>query len=366
MGEIIILFICIVVFDGIATISNLIKGDKDVLYPDLIISTGLSLITSVILSLADNIIIAVLSLEGISVASDNPYPFLVCGLALVVIGLLCKKNMREKVHVLNMHGLISRDISDKKAIKELKLADYKVKEQVIDFIPFFNNGNINAGINRSICNQIQTNVESFIAKTSDDIGCFTGMAPIPYTIYAGTFMEKGNVDRYFEYDGRDNEKKYYELKKATRKQKRAGWSRLIEEFPININADSEEVVLAISISHTIADEQLVQFKGKDVIKLKLEETGDNIIQSIEQLQEYSKGIYECINVDIDKKYPSLKTIHLVASVPSCVSVNIGKNIGLRTNRNVDIIAYHFIRTANPTYKFGVFVNGSNKGQYIEE
>lgn len=134
--------------------------------------------TSVILSLADNIIIAVLSLEGISVASDNPYPVLVCGLALVVIRLLCKKNMREKVHVLNMHGLISRDISEKKAIKELKLADYKVKEQVIDFIPFFNNGNINAGINRSICNQIQTNVESFIAKTSDDIGCFTGMAPI--------------------------------------------------------------------------------------------------------------------------------------------------------------------------------------------
>ena len=33
------------------------------------------------------------------------------------------------------------------------------------------------------------------------------------------------------------------------------------------------------------------FSNKDVIKLKLEETGDNIIQSIEQLKEYSKGIY---------------------------------------------------------------------------
>lgn len=339
------------------------KGNNDATIPDAIIGAGLGLIAP---SIYETIVNATIILSNKTMPDGtNQYINLVSGFILIFIGIYYRKNLKDKIHVLNMHGITPRDISDASAIKELKLAEYKIKEQVIDFIPFFDGGNIDSKINSFICKQIEKDVSNFTAKITDDVGCFTGMAPIPYTIYAGTYMENSNINRYFEYDSRASQKKYYELKKATRKQKKQGWNPLIEEFPNTIDANATEIVLAISISHDITDTNLIQFFGKDIVKLKIQGTADNVIQSKEQLEEYSTTIYNCINTNIDRKYPSLKKIHIVASIPSCVSIEIGKSIGLRTNRNVNIIAYHFIRTASPVYKFGLVINGSNKGQYIE-
>lgn len=361
MSNIAIIFMLVI--GSISFIRNLIIGNKETTIPDTIIGAGVGLIVPSALDTVLNVIVILSgnqSPEGV-----NPYVSLVCGFILLGAGLYLKKNLREKIHVLNMHGITSRDISEASAIKELNLVEYKVKEQVMDFIPFFDGGKISNKTNGFICNQIEKDVVKFTARIADNVGCFTGMAPIPYTIYAGTFMENGNVKRYFEYDGRAGQKKYYELKKATRKQKKQGWKPLVEEFPNNINVNSTEIVLAISISHDVTDANLIQFAGKDIVKLKIQGTSDNIIQSKDQLEDYSKVIYDCINIDIDSKYPSLEKIHIVASIPSCVSIEIGKSIGLRTNRNSNIIVYHFIRTATPVYKFGVVVNGTNKGQYIE-
>lgn len=358
-----IIIISLVVFVGFSLLIDFIKENKETTIPDAIISAGLALIVP---SAFDSVINTVLTLSGKGILDGiNPYVSLISGFILFFVGISLRKNLKEKIHVLNMHGLTPRDISDASAIKELKLADYKVKEQVIDFIPFFDEGRIDCKINGFICRQIEKDVIKFTAKISDDIGCFTGMAPIPYTIYAGTFMENANIKRYFEYDGRSGQKKYYELKKTTRKQKKNGWSHLEKGFPNLINRDSAEIVLAISISHDITDENLIQFSGKDIVRLGIQGTADNIIQSKDQLEEYSRVIYDCINTDIDDMYPVLQKIHLVAAIPSCVSIEIGKNIGLRVNRNVNIIAYHFMRTSTPLYKFGVCVNGNNKGHYIE-
>ena len=363
MNSTIIIIISAVVMGGILLIIDLIKGNKETTTSDAIIGVGLGMFGP---SVYETFINATIILSGKEAPEGmNQYVSLICGFLLIVIGIYYRKNLKEKVHVLNMHGLIQRDISDASAIKDLKLADYKVKEQIIDFIPFFDNGKIDSKKNEFICNQIENDVIKFTARITDSVGCFTGMAPIPYTIYAGTFMENANINRYFEYDGRSGKKKYYELKKATRKQKKEGWPRLEVSFPNSINTNSTEIVLAISVSHTISEENLAQFTGKDIVKLQLQGAADNIIQSKEQLEEYTNVIYNCINTDIDNKYPALQKIHLVASIPSCVSVAIGKSVGLRTNRNVNIIAYHFIREANPVYKFGIYINGSNKGKYIE-
>lgn len=358
-----IIILYMIGMSGIFLIIDLIKGNKETSIPNAIIGAGLGLFAP---STYEIVINAVIVLSDKEIPDGvNPYVNLISGFVLIGVGIYYRKNLKEKIHVLNMHGLTPRDISDASAIKELKLADYKVKEQVIDFIPFFDGGRIDCKINGFICKQIENDVLKFTAKISDNIGCFTGMAPIPYTIYAGTFMENANIKRYFEYDGRSGQKKYYELKKATRKQKKSGWPRLEKVFHNSIERDSTEIVLAISISHNITDENLVQFAGKDIVRLEIQGATDNVIQSKEQLEEYSRVIYDCINTDIDNRYPGLQKIHLVASIPSCISIEIGKNIGLRVNRNVNIIVYHFMRTSTPLYKFGVCVNGNNKGQYIE-
>lgn len=364
MQDITIMFLATGLFYSIIFIIDLFKKSKDNTIPDMIISVGLGMfVTSPMKYFYD--LSSHFLMKNVSTGTSS-WLNIITGFLLIGIGFYSRKKLKERIYVLNMHGLISRDISDESAIKELKLVDFKVKEQIIDFIPYFNKGQINTQMNNFICSHIEKDVNKFTSKITDNVGCFTGMAPIPYTIYAGTFMEDANVKRYFEYDGRPGKKVYYEIKNATKKQKKEGWGKLKIYFPNEINTESSEIVLAISISHMISDDNLSQFDGKDIVRLQLDDTADNVIRFKQQLDEYTKKIYECINKDIDHKYSILQKIHLVASIPSCVSIEIGKSIGLRQNRNVNIVSYHFVRESSPQYKFGVYINGKNKGKYVEE
>jgi len=363
MSEINIILL-IIIISAVVFFASTKKTSKDVSISNAIIVTGLGMFST---SIPKTFTDFVLLLLGKSVQNGiNPYVKMICGFILLIFGMYYRKNLKEKTYVLNMHGLISRDISDESAIKELKLADYKVKEQIIDFIPYFNKGRIDAQMNDFICSHVEKDVNKFTSKITDNVGCFTGMAPIPYTIYAGTFMEDANIKRYFEYDGRPGKKVYYELKNATKKQKKKGWGKLKTYFPNEINAQSSEIVLAISISHMISDDNLCQFDGKDIVRLQLDNTDDNVIRFKEQLDEYSYKICQFINKELDKKYPKLQKIHLVASIPSCVSIEIGKSFGLKQNRNINIVSYHYVRGSSPQYKFGIYINGENaKGKYVE-
>ena len=56
--------------------------------------------------------------------------------------------------------------------------------------------------------KIMSTTERDILKLSQH--WFTGMAPIPYTVYAGTFLEAAKIEQYFEYNAHDG--KYYSLK----------------------------------------------------------------------------------------------------------------------------------------------------------
>lgn len=357
------IILLIIIISTVVFFASTKKTSKDVSISNAIIVTGLGMLST---SMPKTFTDFVLLLLGKSVPNGvNPYVKMICGFILLIFGMYYRKNLKEKTYVLNMHGLIARDISDENAIKELELADYKVKEQIIDFIPYFNKGQIDAQMNNFICLHIKKDVNKFTSKITDNAGCFTGMAPIPYTIYAGTYMGNAKIKRYFEYDSRSENQTYYELKNATKKQKKKGWGKLKTYFPNEINAQSSEIVLAISISHMISDGDLSQFDGKDIVRLELDNTDDNVIRFKEQLGEYSNKIYQCINKDIDGKYPTLQKIHLVASIPSCVSIEIGKSFGLRQNRNVNIVSYHFLKESSPHYKFGIYLNGKNKGKYVE-
>ena len=245
-------------------------------------------------------------------------------------------------------------------MKNLKLSQYKIKEQVIDFVDVFNaQEKMDKTRNDIICNSIKKSATKFSDINAENrSACFTGMAPIPYTVLAGTYLGDAHINRYFEYYSKNDT--YYELKKHCLIKK---WDELKLSLPKKMKTDSKEIILAISITHAISNNDLSQF-SLDVVHLYLDEPSDNAITYKAQLDDYKDTIFKYIENELMEEYPQLETIHIVASIPSCVSLEIGKCFAFRTNRLCDVIVYHYESSASPKYTFGLYVLGDKKGALI--
>lgn len=357
--------VSLMVIVAIAYFVDRVKGEKEESVSNTLIFSGTTLIVATsgieTFDTVTDLIFQLLSLKP----SENEGGYLfwvIVGFLLIVLGILLKLNLKERVYVLNMYGIaVQNDIDTPKALKELKLSEHKVKEQIVDFVQFFNNSaEINKKTNQYICKQIESAAEKFIARTKEKkVTYFTGMAPIPYTVYAGTFLNEGKITHYFEYNGNDGH--YYALQKATKKAIKKGWDKFSITIPKNKDINASEVVLAISVSHKITNTDLSQF-SIDIINLTLSNPKDNVVIYLQQLQEYKNMIYDVVQNQLPDEYPNLNTIHIVASIPSCLSLELGKIIGLKTNRIVDVVVHHYIRSNTPCYTFGLYVNGKNKGE----
>ena len=329
-----------------------------------IVETGIALVLSVVPSALEiyvGLFSAVLGIEVPILCTSEAvtYVCLAIGLVLIVFGYIIIVKMKSPVYVLNMVGLSKREISTEKNEKSLKIADYKIKEQVLDIIPVFDNGKkIDKRANEYIVHQIERDVQRFSDRTDGIISCFTGMAPIPYTILAGTYLANAHVERYFEFE-RYHSESYYELKKKKHFDK--AWP-VLEEAGDESKTDDDEVVLSISVSHKVLDGDLKCFGNKPVVHLSVPKPADNLIRYTDQLLTYKNVIYRYVDSELKERYKNLKKIHLAASIPSCLSLEIGKSFGAGSNRIPPIVAYHYISSADSKYIFGIFVSGENKGK----
>ncbi|MCL2221248.1 MAG: SAVED domain-containing protein [Oscillospiraceae bacterium] len=313
---------------------------------------------------------------GISVMSnllgiDSPnlsvtWTNLAIGVIMIIIGIWLQNKLRQRIYVFNMYGVVPRDISDEKAIHELKIAEYKLKEHVVNIFPILKAGCLENGGNKAICDHIEHESHKFSNRAANKATCYTGMAPLPYTVFAGTCLASANIQRYLEFNRNDGER-FYELK-PQRWWNRVclrSWQSLEVESTSNILSDASEVVLAISITSRIADADLTQFGDINVVRIGLAKPADNVITCIQRLMEYNQAICDCIETTIKKMLPNLDTVNIVASIPSCVALELGKNIARGGNRLTSIAVYHFEAHHTPKYKYGVYVNGSKKGNLVQ-
>lgn len=362
-----IIAIVLIVVTLIAYLISWLKGKEENSVSTTLFSTGVLLIASGIPAISDAAVDAIFQLLSLQTPeNEGGYCFrAIIGLVLIVLGIILKYKLKEHIYILNMYGIAAqKDIDEPNALKDLKFAEHKTKEQIVDFVQFFDGGaHMKTKMNESICKHVENNAIKFNSKVANSKKVFfTGMAPIPYTVYAGTYLGGTNISSYLEYNSQ-NGGHYYKLTKATKKEKKAGWEHINSTFPTNIDFNSTEVVLAISISHTIRISDLSQFSA-DVVKLSLNNPKDNVVKYSQQLDEYTNSIYEHIETKIKEKYPNLKTIHIVASIPSCISLALGKQLGLRTNRLGEVVVHHYLSSNNLCYPFGVYVNGNNKGKLL--
>lgn len=323
--------------------------------------TGIALITAAFPGTKETVMCFVLKLADIEANYSTDYAAIGCGILLIVFGIVYRINIRDRIFILNMFGIpVQKEISDEENIKDLRLADFKVKESIVDFVDVFKPV-MTEDTNQLIVKKIKTSCIAFFNRSKDYKSCFTGMAPIPYTILAGNYLSAGKTRRYFEY--RRSDSKYYELTKKSRKH----YDNLEQKLPDNIESDSKEVVVALSVTRTVKSGDLVQFDGMDCIDIKLSAPNDNIIVSVKQLDEYTNFVLNSIE-SLTNYYPKLEKVHLVASIPSCLSLELGKKFALNSHRLVQIISYHYVNSQMPKYPFGIIVsdgNAVNRGKLIK-
>lgn len=339
-----------------------IKSNPETDLPATLTTSGVTLVLSAFQGTKESIMsfIGIMFEKEVSFGTD--YGALICGFALIITGGIYRHNIKDRIHVLNMYGIpVQKEISDEQNIKDLKLADFKVKELIIDFVDIFKT-DMDEHTNYLIVERIKKICTAFINRSKGFNSCFTGMAPIPYTILAGYYLSSGKVRRYFEY--KRSSSGYYELSKGKRFDK---YQELNITFANEIKSDALDVVVALSITRKIQSNDLKQFPEKDIIVIELPNPKDNVIDSNKQLDEYVNTVVNQIE-NLKQLCSALQTVHFVASIPSCVSVELGKKFALNANRLPRIISYHFVNTAIPKYPFGIIVtdgDASNIGKLVK-
>ena len=298
-------------------------------------------------------------------AAESNLPDFICvfiGFILLILGIWLRKKERQvkiKLPVLNMLGMQYQAYVSQRGC-ENKLSKNEFDEKIIDFkILFDKTGQISEGDNQKICEMIKSECSSFVSFTSNsECAYFTGMSPIPYEVYAGTFLNGSNVNEYLEYDSK-NSKKFYKLEKTSETQK-----NLFSPNPFPINeaektAESTELNFSIEVTSKISAEDLSQFQAFSALKIGVQQNKDNLIREFDQLISLKNEISSLME-EYGKK--GINRIHITAAIPSCLAVEIGKEIVQLGNRLPEVVVYHYVRTSEKKYPFGLIVNGARKGE----
>lgn len=360
---IMLLILILLILGIIVAVIKFKSSKKDEGYSALLFSYGMMLIMSASSSTTDKILVAIgvitkyenaQSLEG----SFNFWYFGL-GIALISISVLIYLNSKKKLYILNINAYIPMRIED--FFKGMKMSNFEFKEREIDLIKIYKrifSKRLDDESFECIKDEIEQKVEAFKNETSDIKRGYTGIAPIPFIIYAGTFLERIQIKNYYEFD-KIATQSYYKL----REDKKIKFPQLKINTDIdNLNKLNTEVVLSISLTQFITREDLCQFLNLDIVEMGTGMTKDNIIIGKEQLFQYNNLIFETIE-KLGKKLPKLKTIHIVYSGQSCLALEMGKR-SIDSTRLPQIISYQFEIQSEIKYPWGIVINGADKGKLI--
>lgn len=356
MLYVVILVIIIAICFAVLLIKKCLVKDTSTDVATVMITAGVGLIVNAFSRSKEVVVAIIASFANIKVSIETEPLAVVAGFLLIASGIIYKRTIKDRTYILNMYGMYSQlDISDIQHVEELNLTDFKVKESIIDIVDIFRHGAMSKEKHEIIRNKISKRCNAFKSRSADFKACFTGMAPIPYTMYAGNCLSAGSIRRFFEY--KRAESKYIELKK------KSSYYPKLRIKKCEPNNDSEDVLVTISVTAPVLDADVIQFKDYDRMDIKLENPANNIITSISQLNNYVTTIVDEIE-KLKADYPKLRTVHIAASIPSCLAEQLGEKFMLNSNRLPKMVAYHYDTKQNPRYQFGVVVSGSESGNLV--
>lgn len=283
------------------------------------------------------------------------------GVFLTIVAIILNCYSKRKVCVLNINGYMRQRIETYFKKKKDVINDFRERE--INFVNIYKKIFCNKFDKEScecILEQIEEQVNAFKNETIEGKRGYTGIAPIPFIMYAGTFLEREEIDEYYEFDKIDK-KDYYKLEhKKNKKYPKLNLKTKLEEIDVN----KSNLVIAVSITRNITDTQLKQFDEEcNIIKLEVDKPYDNTIRYKEQLNEYVNSIFDIIE-KISQKLNNIKTVNIVCSSQSCLALELGKR-SVDSTRIPEIISYQFENQSDIKYPWGIVINGKNKGKLIK-
>lgn len=357
----VILLICIGTY---ISIKKFLENKRENSFSTLLFTSGMSLVLSSTSDFWDKALIAI----GIIAQYDNAsllvsefnlfYFFL--GSFLIFLAIILHFYSKKKLYVLNMNGYLKMRVES--YLPTLKVQNCDFKEREIDFINIYKLFNVKKDIDIFQCirAEIEDKVKAFKEETSKVTKGYTGIAPIPFIMFAGTFLSRVKIDEYFEYD-KIHTKTYYTLKDAKMFDK---CPELKDYTDYSIfDENKTEAVVAVSLTRQITDFQVSQFTDKaNVIKIGVDNPQDNLIRYKQQLDSYVNFIMDKLE-QLAEDYPQIDKIHLLYSGQSCLALELGKRCEDST-RIPQIISYQFENQSPIKYPWGIVVNGNYKGELI--
>jgi hypothetical protein len=202
---------------------------------------------------------------------------------------------------------------------------------------------------------INEKINLFKASSSKYKRSFTGIAPIPLLIYAGKIIPKLGFSRYLEIQKLGNENELVPLDTSGKVE----YPSLQISSNITTSDGDEEVVVAVSTTQKISDNDLKQFidKGLQVKHIYLENPSHTSIVSVSQINNYAETIIKEI-LDIKIAKANLKTVHLVCSSKPSLMFRLGQLID-DTQMPV-VISYHYTQQDDYKYPWGLYINHCKK------
>lgn len=356
--------IIITVIGILLFIFKYIKGKTEQSFISIIFTAGLTMVSLSSENWQDTLvkIVAIINHRNDidKIISFNKYYFFF-GIFFMLIAIGLYFYSKRKVCVLNINGYVRKKIEP--YLKNKKDFRNDFREREINFVSIYNNIFCNKFDNDSfecILEEIREQVNAFKNETIEGKKGYTGIAPIPFIMYAGSFLEREKIDDYYEFDKIDS-KDYYRLSDKKNKKYPKLDLQLQDE---NIDVNQKELVLVISITKKITDEQIKQFKNKgNVARLEIENPKDNAIKNKKQLSEYVNTIFDTIE-SLGQKINNIERVHVICSSQSCLALEIGKR-SVDITRIPEIVSYQFENQSEVKYPWGIVINGKNKGMLIK-
>lgn len=297
---------------------------------------------------------------ALEMTQDFNLPYFIFGVLLIFISIVLTYYKKTNVKVLNINGYFKRNIEDyTRKSKDLRK---DIREYEINFVDIYKKifkKSFDKESYECIIEKIEEDVNAFKNSSKEGKRGYTGIAPIPLVMYAGTFLEREKINEYYEFDKKETNS-YYKLKNKRIKI----YPKLKITQDINsLDKYKKEIVIVISITAKITDEQLNQFKEKcNIVNIYIDKPTDNAIKSQKQLMEYTNVIFNTIQTILENS-SQVENIHIVCSSQSCLALEIGKR-SVDDTRLPQIISYQYEAQNDIKYPWGIRINGKDKGKLI--
>ncbi len=357
--------IIIIIIGSVATYISTKKKEKEDSLFYILFTAGIELINNASGDFLDKIITETAIIMGNNNLSSVTGEFNIWnfafGIFLVIVAITIKISKKNKLCVLNINGYYKRNVEPYLKSKKTILYDYRERE--INFVHIYKRMfsiKKDEDSFKCILEQIKEETEAFKNETIELKRGYTGIAPIPFIMYAGTYLNRVEINKYYEFDKIDTNQ-YYEL---TNKNNYMYPELKLKTELDKLDTGKKEVVVEISITQKITDQALKQFKANsDICRLEIDNPKDNAIRSVKQLNNYTNIIFTIIE-KITHIIPDIKRINIVCSSQSCLALEIGKR-SVDSTRIPEIVAYQFESQSNIKYPWGIVINGTDKGKLIK-